>query len=101
MDKGYKASDVSLVVSCSFVLSMITQPFIGNLYDRYDKKKVNGILLAIAGIFGIVFILANNIYMIAIVYSVVLAILNGVNPIIERMGQYLNTNMDLFVFGER
>ena len=64
---------------------MITQPFIGNLCDRYDKKKVNGILLAIAGIFGIVFILANNIYMIAIVYSAVLAILNGVNPIIERM----------------
>lgn len=64
---------------------MVIQPFIGNLCDRYDKKKVNGILLAIAGIFGIVFILANNIYMIAIVYSVVLAILNGVNPIIERM----------------
>ena len=64
---------------------MITQPFIGNLCDRYDKKKVNGIFLAIAGIFGIVFILANNIYMIAIVYSAVLAILNGVNPIIERM----------------
>ena len=85
MDKGYKASDVSLVVSCSFILSMITQPFIGNLCDRYDKKKVNGILLAISGVFGIIFILANNIYMIAIVYSAVLAILNGVNPIIERM----------------
>ena len=85
MDKGYKASDVSLVVSCSFILSMITQPFIGNLCDRYDKKKVNGILLVIAGVFGIVFILVNNIYMIAIVYSAVLAILNGVNPIIERM----------------
>ena len=26
MDKGYKASDVSFVVSCSFILSMITQP---------------------------------------------------------------------------
>lgn len=85
MDKGYKASDVSLVVSCSFILSMITQPFIGNLCDRYDKKKVNGILLAIAGIFGILFVLANNIYLIALIYSVALAILNGVNPIIERM----------------
>ncbi len=85
MDKGYKASDVSLVVSCSFILSMITQPFIGNLCDRYDKKKVNGILLAIAGIFGILFVLVNNIYLIALIYSVALAILNGVNPIIERM----------------
>lgn len=85
MDKGYKASEVSLVVSCSFILSMITQPFIGNLCDRYDKKKVNGLLLMVAGIFGIIFIFVHNIYMIAIVYSVVLAILNGVNPIIERM----------------
>ena len=85
MDKGYKASDVSLVVSCSFILSMITQPFIGNLCDRYDKKKVNGILLVIAGVFGILFVLANNIYLIALIYSVALAVLNGVNPIIERM----------------
>lgn len=85
MDKGYKASDVSLVVSCSFILSMITQPFIGNLCDRYDKKRVNGILLAIAGVFGILFVLVNNIYLIALIYSIALAILNGVNPIIERM----------------
>lgn len=85
MDKGYKASEVSLVVSCSFILSMITQPFIGNLCDCYDKKKVNGLLLMVAGIFGIMFIFVHNIYMIAIVYSAVLAILNGVNPIIERM----------------
>ena len=85
MDKGYKASDVSLVVSCSFILSMITQPFIGNLCDRYDKKKVNGILLAIAGVFGVLFVLVDNIYLIALIYNIVLAILNGVNPIIERM----------------
>ncbi|RHM61878.1 MULTISPECIES: MFS transporter [Coprobacillaceae] len=85
MDKGYKASDVSLVVSSSFILSMITQPFIGNLCDRFDKKIVNGILLSIAGIFGVIFIFVNHIYMIAFVYSLVLAILNGVNSIIERM----------------
>lgn len=85
MDKGYSASEVSLVVSCSFILSMLTQPFIGNLSDRYDKKKVNGLLLLVASVFGILFIFANNIYMIALFYSLVLAIINGVNPIIERM----------------
>ena len=85
MDKGYRASEVSFVVSCSFILSMITQPFIGNLSDRYDKKKVNGLLLLVAGVFGIAFIFVNNIYMISLFYSIVLAILNGVNPIIERM----------------
>lgn len=62
-----------------------TQPFIGDLCDRYDKKKVNMILLVISSIFGFSFILVNNIYLIAIVYSVVLALLNGINPIIERM----------------
>ena len=35
--------------------------------------------------FGFSFILVHNIYLIAIVYSVVLALLNGINPIIERM----------------
>lgn len=59
-----------------------TQPFIGDLCDRYDKKKVNMILLVISSIFS--FILVHNIYLIAIVYSVVLALLNGINPIIER-----------------
>ncbi|MCQ5062572.1 hypothetical protein NE542_12175 [Faecalibacillus intestinalis] len=29
--------------------------------------------------------MVHNIYLIAIVYSVVLALLNGINPIIERM----------------
>ncbi|WP_296882042.1 hypothetical protein [Thomasclavelia sp.] len=29
MDRGFKASDVSLVVSASFLTSMITQPIIG------------------------------------------------------------------------
>ena len=43
------------------------------------------ILLVISSVFGFVYILVNNIYLIAIVYSVVLALLNGINPIIERM----------------
>ena len=62
-----------------------TRPFISDLCDRYDKKKVNMILLVISSVFGFVYILVNNIYLIAIVYSVVLALLNGINPIIERM----------------
>lgn len=85
MDQGYKASEVSLVVSCSYILSMLTQPFIGNLSDRYDKKKVNGLLLLVSGVFGVLFIFVHHIYLIALVYSIVLALLNGVNPIIERM----------------
>ena len=79
-----KASEVSFVVSCSYILSMIPDHLL-DLCDRYDKKKVNMILLVISSIFGFSYILVHNIYLIAIVYSVVLALLNGINPIIERM----------------
>lgn len=35
LDKGFKASEVSLVVSTSFFASMVFQPFIGMLSDRF------------------------------------------------------------------
>lgn len=82
MDKD-KASEVSFVVSCSYIFIYDTQPFIGDLCDRYDKKKVNMILLVISSIFGFSFILVHNIYLIAIVYSVVLALLNGINQLLK------------------
>ena len=85
MDQGYSASQVSFVVSCSFILSVIVQPFIGKLNDQYESRYVNSILLLIAGVSGIIFIFLKNIYLIAFVYSLVLAITNGTNPIIERM----------------
>lgn len=95
MDKGYSASNVSFVVSSSFILSMITQPFIGNLCDNYDKKIVNGVLLMFSAVVGIIFIYMNNIYLIAIAYSIVLSILNGVNPIVERMAVVSKHNYGL------
>ena len=85
MDQGYSASKVSFVVSCSFILSVIVQPFIGKLNDQHESRYVNSILLLIAGVSGIIFIFLKNIYLIAFVYSLVLAITNGTNPIIERM----------------
>ena len=85
MDQGYSASQVSFVVSCSYVLSVIVQPFIGKLNDQHESRYVNSILLLIAGVSGIIFIFLKNIYLIAFVYSLVLAITNGTNPIIERM----------------
>ena len=85
MDQGYSASQVSFVVSCSYILSVIVQPFIGKLNDQYESRYVNSILLLTAAIMGIIFIFLKNIYLIAFAYSLVLAITNGTNPIIERM----------------
>ena len=47
LDKGFKASEVSLVVSTSFLTSMIFQPVIGMFSDRYDVKKVNFVLFTL------------------------------------------------------
>ena len=85
MDRGFKASDVSLVVSASFLTSMITQPIIGKWNDEFDIKKVNAILFVIAAIGGIVFMVSNSLFMIAVSYSVVLMMINGVNPVMEKI----------------
>lgn len=85
MDRGFKASDVSLVVSASFLTSMITQPIIGKWNDEFDIKKVNAILFVIAAIGGIIFMVSNSLFMIAVSYSVVLMMINGVNPVMEKI----------------
>lgn len=81
MDRGFKASDVSLVVSASFLTSMITQPIIGKWNDEFDIKKVNAILFVIVAIGGIVFMVSNSLFMIAVSYSVVLMMI----PVMEKI----------------
>lgn len=55
MNMRFRASDVSLVVSASFLTSLITQPIIGKWNDQYDMKVVNTILFVIAIIGAILF----------------------------------------------
>ena len=74
LGKGFKASEVSLVVSTSFLTSMIFQPVIGMFSDRYDVKKVNFVLFALAGIGGLAFMFADS-----------LITINGTNPVMEKI----------------
>ena len=83
LDKGFKASEVSLVVSTSFLTSMIFQPVIGMFSDRYDVKKVNFVLFTLAGIGGLAFMFASSLITITIGYSFVLTLINGTNPVME------------------
>ncbi len=53
LDKGFKPSEVSLVVSMSFFTSMIAQPLIGIVSDRYGAKKVNIILFVLTAFGGL------------------------------------------------
>ena len=85
LGKGFKASEVSLVVSTSFLTSMIFQPVIGMLSDRFDVKKVNFVLFGLAALGGFAFMLANSLITITIGYSFVLTLINGTNPVMEKI----------------
>ena len=85
LDKGFKASEVSLVVSTSFLTSMIFQPVISMFSDRYDVKKVNFVLFTLAGIGGLAFMFASSLITITIGYSFVLTLINGTNPVMEKI----------------
>ena len=85
MGMGFKASEVSLVVSASFLTSLVTQPIIGKWNDQYNLKKVNTILFLIAIAGSFIFMLSRYLIMIMISYSVVLMSINGVNPIMEKI----------------
>jgi len=85
LDKGFKASEVSLVVSTSFLTSMIFQPVIGMFSDCYDVKKVNFVLFTLAGIGGLAFMFASSLITITIGYSFVLTLINGTNPVMEKI----------------
>lgn len=85
MDQGFLASQVSLVVSSSYLTSLVTQPLIGKWNDRYDIRKTNAILFLIAAAGGILFMLSHSLWSITISYSLVLMMLNGVNPVMEKL----------------
>lgn len=85
LGKGFKASEVSLVVSTSFLTSMIFQPVIGMLSDKYDVKKVNFMLFSLAGIGDFAFMFADSLITITIGYSFVLTLINGTNPVMEKI----------------
>ena len=85
LGKGFKASEVSLVVSTSFLTSMIFQLVIGMFSDRYDVKKVNFVLFTLAGIGGLAFMFADSLITITIGYSFVLTLINGTNPVMEKI----------------
>ncbi|MBM7642951.1 MFS transporter [Streptococcus loxodontisalivarius] len=83
MDKGYRPSQVSLVVSLSFFLSMLAQPFIGYLNDRFEQKKVIAVSLFLCIIGALCFLASGSILFYALSYSIVLLLINGTNPVLE------------------
>ena len=98
MDQGFSASQVSFVVSCSFILSVIVQPFIGKLNDVYESKYVNGVLLLIAGLLGIIFMFLKNIYLHLFIVLFYQLLMEQIQSLKEWLF-YQDSNMVLFVCG--
>ncbi|MGT2771343.1 MFS transporter [Streptococcus marimammalium] len=82
---GFRPSQVSMVVSMSFLSSMMGQPIIGYLNDRYNNKKVILTLFSLSIFGGIGMLLADNIWVITLCYSWVLLTLNGNSPALEHI----------------
>ncbi|MDQ0223064.1 MFS transporter [Streptococcus moroccensis] len=85
LDLGFKASQVSLVVSISFVASMVSQPLIGWLNDQLGIRKVTWLLLSSSIIGGAAMLVVKDFWWIAIAYSWVLLLVNGSVPVMEKI----------------
>ena len=83
--KGYSASQVSLLISAASLANMVTQPIIGNLTERFGMRPVNMVLFAASCFAAGLFVMAPNFAIIVIAYALMNLIMNGVNPVVERM----------------
>ena len=82
---GFSAGQASLVVSVSFFASMVTQPMVGSLADQYGSKSVSIVMFITAASGGVVFLFCRSLWMVTIFYSVVMVLVNGTNPVVEKM----------------
>ena len=83
--KGYSASQVSLLISAASLANMVTQPIIGNLTERFGMRPVNMVLFGASCFAAGLFVMAPNFAIIVIAYALMNLIMNGVNPVVERM----------------
>ena len=85
IDKGYSASQVSVLISVAALANMVTQPIIGSLTDKYGMRPVNMVMFAATCISAALFVVAPNFLIIVGAYALMNLLMNGVNPTVERM----------------
>ena len=82
--KGLKTSEVSLIISSGYLITMIFQPMIGEWCDHHGVKFI-GFLFVLASIGGLFFCFSTHFIPMLIGYSFVLMLVNGANPILEKV----------------
>jgi len=85
LGKGFTATECSLIVTGAFVASMAVQPIIGSAGDRFDVKRVNYVLFGLTILGAALFVLSAGLIPTLLAYALLMALLNGANPVMERV----------------
>lgn len=85
MDRGFRAVEVSFLISMSFVISMVLQPVAGFLQDRYNPKNVSLVMLGLSAGTALLFIVQRNYMVLVVLYGLTIALSNGANPYMEKL----------------
>lgn len=85
MEMGFSAVQAGTTVSAAFIASLLTQPFFGPLAEKFGIRRLGTILFSAALAGGLLFMRAKSLPAIVILYSTVLLLMNGMNPLIESL----------------
>lgn len=82
---GFRPSQVSLVVSVAFFASMLAQPVIGYLNDRFNTKRVTLALFALTLLGGYGLVVSRSFWGILLANAATNLIITSVNPVMEKL----------------
>ena len=85
LGKGFSAAQVALVVSGASLATMAAQPLIGAMGDKYDVKRVSYVLFGLTILGAVLFMLSDAFVAVLLAYGLLMALLNGANPVMERV----------------
>ncbi|MBP3891386.1 MAG: MFS transporter [Solobacterium sp.] len=85
LHRGYSASQISIVVSASFFISLILHPWIGYLFDHYEFKRLSLIMFVLSIASALLFILSKSFLVTLLLYSALVLFVGGNDTIIERI----------------
>lgn len=85
LDKGYSASQVSIVTTVALILTFVFQPIAGSLNDKLSPKKVCAIVLLLAAAFAFVFTMTSSFFVLIVAYGCMVSLVNSIHPTIERL----------------
>lgn len=85
LGKGFSAAQAALVVSGASLATMAAQPLIGAMGDKYDIKRVSYVLFGLTILGAVLFMLSDAFVAVLLAYGLLMALLNGANPVMERV----------------